>query len=189
MFSEASVASLLGSPWGDLALLAISSVGIYLTVLVVVRLNGLRSFSKMSSVDFVVTIAIGSIVASVAATTTSLAAGACAVVVLFGVQFLATTLRRHDRGLLDNNPEVLMVGPDVRHDVMRRRRVTEGDIRSKLRASDVVTLDDVVCVVLETTGEVSVITRRDGAAPDPWILDDVAGAEAVLEREARRLRR
>ena len=78
MVLAASVSLLLGSSWGELGLLALSGVVIYLVVLTQVRINGLRSFSKMSSVDFVVSIAIGSIVASVSATSTSLAAGATA---------------------------------------------------------------------------------------------------------------
>lgn len=186
MSAPATASSYLGASWSEIGLLAASAVGIYLVVLAVVRINGLRSFSKMSSVDFVVTIAIGSIVASVAATSTSLVSGMVAVVVLFGVQFLATTLRRHDHGFLDNSPVVLMVGPELRRDVMRRRRITEGDVRGKLREGDVTSLDDVVCVVLETTGDVSVITRREGSVVDPWILADVDGAELVVEHERQR---
>lgn len=186
MSVAASASSMLGASWEELGWLALSGVAIYGVVLLVVRVNGLRSFSKMSSVDFVVTIAIGSVVASVAATTTPVAAGVCAVVVLFGVQFLATTMRRHDRGLLDNTPEVLMIGPELRHDVMRRRRITEGDVRGKLRESGAVSLDDVICVILETTGDVSVLKRQQGGTIDPWILDDVKGSDLVVEHERRR---
>lgn len=186
MMFAASTSSLLGSSWSDLGTLAISALGIYVAVLVIVRINGLRSFSKMSSVDFVVTIAVGSIVASVAATTTSLASGVVAVVVLFGAQFVATTLRRHDRGVLDNHPEVLMIGAQPLHDVMARRRVTVGDIQGKLREADAISLDDVICVVLEATGDVSVVTRRSGEEIDPWVLENVAGGDAVLAREAAR---
>ena len=46
---------------GEVAGISISTVLIYFLMLIFVKLNGLRSFSKMSAHDFAVTIAIGSI--------------------------------------------------------------------------------------------------------------------------------
>jgi uncharacterized membrane protein YcaP (DUF421 family) len=60
------------------AILAIclTTIGIYLAILVLTRISGKRSFSKMSSFDFAMTVAIGSIVTStILGTSVSLAEG------------------------------------------------------------------------------------------------------------------
>ncbi|OKI17062.1 hypothetical protein A6A08_07310 [Nocardiopsis sp. TSRI0078] len=58
--------SLFGVPFDRLLLILVSTVGIFATVLTYTRIAGLRSFSKMSSFDFAMTVAVGSLVATVA---------------------------------------------------------------------------------------------------------------------------
>lgn len=48
----------------SLVIICINAVGIYAAVIVFTRIAGKRSFSKMSSFDFAMTVAIGSILAS-----------------------------------------------------------------------------------------------------------------------------
>ena len=45
--------------------IALTAVGIYIALVLLTRLSGKRSFSKMSSFDFAITVAIGSIIATV----------------------------------------------------------------------------------------------------------------------------
>ena len=58
---------ILDTPWPDIiargVLLAIAAI---IWVVVLIRLNGLRSLSKMTNFDFVMTIALGSLVAGAA---------------------------------------------------------------------------------------------------------------------------
>ena len=57
---------ILDTPWPDIiargVLLAIAAI---IWVVVLIRLNGLRSLSKMTNFDFVMTVALGSLVAGV----------------------------------------------------------------------------------------------------------------------------
>ena len=50
--------------WAALGAIAISAVAVYAAILVYTRIAGLRSFAKMSSFDFAMTVAVGSMVAS-----------------------------------------------------------------------------------------------------------------------------
>lgn len=52
----------------DVGVIVLSTIGIYVAIIIFTRINGLRTFSKMSSFDFAVTVAIGSVIASTAAT-------------------------------------------------------------------------------------------------------------------------
>ena len=62
----------LSTDWEQAGLVTLSAVVIFVVVVAVSRTLGLRTFSKMSSFDFAITIATGSIVATVAASSTSL---------------------------------------------------------------------------------------------------------------------
>jgi len=66
-----------------------------------------------------------------------------------------------------------MDGNTLLHDNMKAVRVTEGDIRSKLRESNVTKLSDVKAVIFETTGNLVVLHKEDTHTVEDWILKDV----------------
>ena len=126
------------------ALLAtvLSAVGIYVVLIVLVRLVGLRSFSKMTSVDFAMTVAMGSVIASTILTNSpSLPQAAVALASLFGIQFVVAFFRKRTdiaEDIVDNEPVVIMTPDGMRRDVMREERVTEDDVWAKLREANVI---------------------------------------------------
>ncbi|HSJ36541.1 MAG TPA: YetF domain-containing protein [Acidimicrobiia bacterium] len=162
----------------EVGLILLSSLIIYLAVILVVRLNGLRSFSKMSSFDFAVTVAIGSLVASVAATSTSLTNGIIAVAAIMLFQRLVAAARRNSgiEKVVDNQPILLMAGAEILTDNMRLSRITPGDLRAKLREAGITEWSQVRAVILETTGDVSVLS---GESLDPSLLEGVIGVERL----------
>lgn len=177
----------LSTDWNQVWLVAVSAAALFGVVILIARVVGLRSFSKMSSFDFVVTLATGSILASVAASSTSLANGALALVVLYAIQWIVAQLRRRTSWatrLVDNEPIAVMLEGEFLEDNLTAARVTEADVRAKLRQNNVHALDDVRAVVLETTGDVSVI---HGDAPvDERIMFDVRGFETTRTPAVRR---
>lgn len=172
------IADWLGSSWTEVGLVVISTLAIFLSVVFAVRANGLRSFSKMSSFDFAVTVAIGSLIASVAVSSTSLTNGIVALVVVLVAQRIVAVLRRRTaiEAAIDNTPMVLMAGRRMLEDNMARARVTEADIRAKLREANVTDWNQVRAVVLETTGDVSVL---HGETLDVSLLQGAIGSEEV----------
>lgn len=139
--------------------MVVSTLAIFTAVITYTRIAGLRSFSKMSSFDFASTVAIGSIMATVAVTEASLVNGFLGLATLFVAQVVVALLRRRTtfERLVDNQPVLLMRGPHVLEDNLRRSRVTHADIRAKLREANVTHPDQILAVVLETTGDVSVL--------------------------------
>ena len=165
---------------GDAPLMIVASaVALYVLLVLCTRVVGLRSFSKMSGFDFAITIAIGSVFASVTLwQKPTLVDGAVALGALFGLQFVVGNLRKRlpgVTGLVDNAPLLLMDGPEVLPDNLRRANMTEADLRAKLREANVTQLEQVRAVVMESTGDVSVLH----APPDAPPLDDelLAGVE------------
>src|SRR5699024_12501195 len=56
--------SLINTSWPTLLMVVLATLSIYIVLMILNRVAGLRSFSKMSGFDFVVTIAIGSMLAN-----------------------------------------------------------------------------------------------------------------------------
>lgn len=140
-------------------------------VIALTRLNGLRSFAKMSAFDFALTVATGSVLASVILPGGSLGVGLASLVAIYLSQRTVSVLRaRYElaRDLADNAPLLLMDGPEILHDNLRAARVPYSDVLAKLREANVFGFDEVHAVVLETTGDISVLHRSPGTTK----LDD-----------------
>ncbi len=166
----------------------LAAIAIYLSLIVLTRMAGLRSFSKLSSFDFAITVAIGSVIASTTvATNPPLLEGAVALAAIYGLQMLPAALRQHSsivRGLVGNDPMVIMVGNQIVEENLRRARMTEADVRAKLREAGVIDLKQIRAVVMESTGDVSVLqSDPDGPSVDAELLDGVVGSELLPEDE------
>lgn len=169
------VADWLWTSWEQAGLVVVSALIMVPAVIAIIRVMGLRSLSKMSSFDFAVTVAIGSVMASTVATSTPVANGALAVAALFSVQAVIALLRRFDRfeRIVDNTPALLMRDGKFMDDAMARQRVTRSDVIAKLREANVLDLTEVQAVVLETTGDISVLHGETSL--DDILLDGVRG--------------
>lgn len=153
--------------------LALAVLAVLWTILLV-RIVGLRSFSKMTSFDFVTTIATGSLIAQAATRAEWSAFGQClaAIAGVFAIQFVVARLRQESGALtrlVKNEPVLLMEDGRFIDSALEATRVSRANILEKLRAADPQTIGNVAAVVLETTGDISVLTGDS----DPRLLDGV----------------
>ena len=157
--------------------ISLSAVGIYAAVILFTRIAGKRSFSKMSSFDFAMTVAVGSILAStVLNSSVSLMEGVVGLAAVYILQIIAAFLRRFTffHQLIDNTPLLLMDGPRILEGNLKKARLTSNDLRAKLREANVINLSQVRAVVFETTGDISVLhTTNEGEEVEDWLLNDV----------------
>lgn len=161
---------------GSLLAVFLSAVGIYFTVILFTRIAGKRSFSKMSSFDFAMTIAIGSVVGStLLLASVNLINGIVGLASIYLLQQLVAFLRRYPffGNIVENKPYLLMKGPQVLEDNLKRARVTKGDLRAKLREANVTQRSQVKAVVFETTGDISVLHAEEDQEVEDWLLEDV----------------
>lgn len=141
-------------------MIGLSAVCAYAGVILYCRIAGLRSFATMSAFDFVMTVAVGTIFGSTIATKDpSLLAGLFVLAVLFTLQKTVAVLRQRTGfdAVTDNTPLLLMHDGEILHDNLRRAQVTEKDLVARLRRANVASLASVNAVVLETTGDFSVL--------------------------------
>lgn len=154
-----------------------TAVIIMFAVVFIARLAGLRTFAKMSAFDFASTVAVGSIMAStVMNVDTSLLRGSIAIATIVGVQLIVGRLKfSSDRieDVLENDPVLLMRNGRIMDDNLREAGVTRSDLIAKLREANVLQLSEVKAVVLETTGDVSVLHGSGDTTVDDLLLDGV----------------
>ncbi|WP_299651637.1 DUF421 domain-containing protein [uncultured Tateyamaria sp.] len=148
-------------------------------IILLVRVVGLRSFSKMTNFDFVMTVAMGSLLAGAAQTGNwaALLQTMTAMAALFGVQFCVAYMRQRS-GVIDstlqNEPVLLMKDGAILRGALLKTRVTEEDLMAKLREANAIELSTVRAVVLEATGDVSVL---HGGHVDDALLNGVVSAD------------
>lgn len=162
--------------WESALAILLTAIGIYAAVIVLTRLCGKRSFSKMSSFDFAMTVAVGSIIAStLLSKSVSLLEGLVGLTAVYLLQIGAAYARRNDmvKKAMDNKPLLLMDGENILHENLKKGRVAESDLRAKLREANVTKLSQVKAVVFETTGDISVLHNEDDHSLDAYILADV----------------
>lgn len=166
---------------------AVGAAG-YLALIAMLRVSGKRTVSQMNVFDLVVTVAMGSILASMLGTT-SLARGVAGFAVLIGLQTLlawASSRWSTIRGVVSSSPTLLLYRGAVLEEAMRRERVTRADIEAAVRAAGRGRLEEVDAVVLAADGSLSVIDRG-GTAPMTALngVDRARRGPARAHREAR----
>jgi uncharacterized membrane protein YcaP (DUF421 family) len=143
-----------------------------LWVMLNVRIVGLRSFSKMTAFDFVVTVATGSLLAG-AVTVENWSAfiqNIGGITMLLASQFAIAKMRIADLRIVDmatNDPVWLMKDGKFIDDNLKATRVTRDDVYAKLREANALQLSEVRAVILESTGDISVL---HGVTPDRELL-------------------
>ncbi len=161
--------------WSDLGRVLLVGTAAYLTVVVVLRLTGKRTLAKLNAFDLVVTVALGSTLATILLSAdVSWSEGATALALLAGLQLVvawATVRVAWIRRLVTSVPTLLLHDGVVLQDQLRGQRVSLPDLRQAVRASGQGSLGEVAAVVLESDGSLSVVPRS--AAGDRSALEDV----------------
>ncbi len=159
---------------------------VYAAVILFCRIQGVRSFAKMSSFDFAMTIAVGSIIASTALSgTTPLLLGLAVLATLFGCQALvaiARTKHKAAQDIIDNEPILVFRHGVMLPEGMNKARLTEDDLYAKLREANALQPRDVQAVVVESTGDVSVMHGDEDL--DPSLLKGCVNHDADSPRTA-----
>ncbi len=167
---------LFETSWKSVGLISLSALGIYLAVILLTRICGKRSFSKMSSFDFAMTVAVGSIIATtILSSSVRLIDGLVGLIAVYALQIIVAFARRNKyvTKIVDNSPLLLMDGDKIIASNLRKARVSEGDLRSKLREANVTKLSQIKAVVFETTGDISVLHKDNDEPLNLWLMKDV----------------
>lgn len=138
----------------------------YLGLILFVRIAGKRTLGKMNAFDLIVTVALGSTLATILLSEdVALTEGMVAFGVLIGLQFAITWLSVRTRimpSLVKSRPSLLAFRGSPLDDALDEQRVSEAELLQAVRQQGHASVADVHAVVLETDGSFSVIGRPSG---------------------------
>lgn len=154
--------------WASLARVLLVGSMAYVFLVLLLRLSGKRTLSKMNAFDLVITVALGSTFATVVLSkTVALAEGVLAFALLATMQFIVTWLSVRSasiRRLVKSDPRMLFYRGRFLYGDMRAERVTEAEVQAAVRSQGSYNLDEIEAVVLETDGTLSVLNSAGPAA-------------------------
>jgi uncharacterized membrane protein YcaP (DUF421 family) len=151
--------------WWDLIRILVLGTAGYAAVLLLLRTSGKRTLSKLNAFDFVVTVALGSTLATVLLSdTVSLVDGVTALALLVALQYAVARASVRSAAIerLVKSEPTLVYHHGFLPSAMRRERVTADELREAARKKGHARLEQVVAVVLETDGTLSVLSDEPG---------------------------
>ncbi len=154
--------------WSVLGRTLLIGVLAYVSLVFMLRVSGKRTLAKMNAFDLVVTVAIGSTLATIVLSkSVALAEGLLALALLIGMQFAiswSSTRMPWLRRVVTGEPRLLLRDGTMLDEALRDARVTREEVRAAVRSAGIGALGEVAAVVLETDGSFSVIAGQPGAA-------------------------
>ncbi|CAM4212897.1 YetF domain-containing protein [Vreelandella rituensis] len=159
--------------WGAIVRTGIIGVLAYVALVTVLRISGKRTLSKMNAFDLIVTVALGSTLATILLSKdVSLAQGIAALGLLVGMQFVVTwssVRARWVRQLVTGEPALVLYQGKLLPEALKSARVTEDEVRAAVRSAGLPMLEVVEAVVLETDGSFSVVQRSEKRITGPTL--------------------
>lgn len=150
--------------WAGIGRTVVVGIAAYVGIVLFVRLAGKRTLAKMNAFDFIVTVALGSTLATIVLSEdVALAEGLVAFGVLIGLQLVITWSSVRTRvvaSLVKSEPTLLVYGGVMRDDALREQRVSEAEVLQAVRQRGFASVAEVHAVILETDGSFSVIGER-----------------------------
>lgn len=158
--------SMIFDGWGPVVRTLVLGTLAYAALVILLRVSGKRTLSKMNAFDFVVTVAFGSTLAAImTSNNVSLVQGVLSLALLIILQFVNTFLavrsERYKR-LIKSQPTLLFFQGEYLVDAMRRQRVTEAEVLAAMRGQGIAQPSEVDAIVIETEGSLSVLQRNAG---------------------------
>ncbi len=152
--------------WHGLVRVVVVGTCAYVALIGLLRASGKRTLAKLNAFDFVVTVSLGSTLATVLlSSSVALAEGVTALALLTGLQYLvawASTRSQRVQRLVKSEPTLVYRERFLRG-AMLRERLTEDELRQAARAQGHAELTTVAAIALETDGTLSILTDPLGA--------------------------
>ena len=147
--------------WAGLGRVLVVGTLAYVALVLLLRISGKRTLTKLNAFDLVVTVALGSTLATVLLSkSVALVEGVLALGLLILLQFTIAWLSVRSprfQALIKAEPTLLLHRGRFLEGAMRAQRITREEVLAAVRASGVGALDAVAAVVLETDGSISVV--------------------------------
>lgn len=166
-----------------------SAVIIYILVVLYIRILGKRSTSELNNFDWIVTVSVGSVVAStIILKDISIIEGAVSILILMSLQFLVTKLMYKSqkyREIVKSTPQLLFFEGEFIEENMRKERILKPEVYAAIRQKGLKSVKQIYAVVLETNSKISVIPNEKSEEL-AFSLSDVQGLPDGLKDDLKK---
>lgn len=153
--------SIFFNNWESIIRIFIVTISAYFLMVFFLRISGKRTLSKMKAFDFIVTIALGSSLATVALNkNVPLAKGALVFFLLILMQFFITWLSvrvKKIKKIITSEAVLLLYKGEVLNNILTQKRITIEEIYLAAREKGITSLSNIDAVILETTDDITVV--------------------------------
>jgi uncharacterized membrane protein YcaP (DUF421 family) len=178
---------MLFDSWAGVARVLVVGPLAYVLLIFVLRITGKRTLSKMNAFDLIVTVALGSALAStMLSKSVPLAEGMLGLTLLIMLQYVVTWLSARSewfQSLVKAQPQLLVHRGAWMREAMRRERITEEEVLAAMRNQGIAGIGKMTTVVLETDGALSILT---GEGPDKGISSLATVAPVAADERPQR---
>lgn len=147
--------------WDSIFRTIVISVLAYIALVLLLRISGKRTLSKMNAFDFIVTIALGSTLATVLLNKdVALADGVLAFALLISFQYIITYMSVRSKkvsNLVKSIPTLLVYRGEMLEHAMKKERIARDEIFAIVRKKGLYDLKEVDAIILETDGSLTLI--------------------------------
>ena len=146
--------------YGVLRILLVGPLA-YAALILLLRVSGKRTLAKLNAFDLVVTIALGSTLATVLLSkSVPLIEGLTGLLVLVCLQYIVAWLSVRSmnvNALVKSEPTLLLRNGDYLGSAMFAQRITRGDVDAAIHSAGLAGPSNAAAVILETDGSLSVV--------------------------------
>ena len=162
--------------------IVLTSVMVYVLIVLVTKVSGKRSTSQLNNFDWVVTVMIGSLGAStILLKDVPFIEGVSSILVLYLLQFLVSkyaSVSPQFSNFILSEPRIVFYQGQFLPDAMRSERLIRQEIECAMRSQGINSFDDVEAVVFESDAKLTII-------PKP--TDDTHGKENTISQTIKPL--
>lgn len=162
--------------WEGIIRTVVVGVPAYVALVFILRLSGKRSLARMNAFDLIVTVSLGSTLATMLLSkSVALAEGVTALALLLFLQFAITWLSVRFppfRKLVRSEPSLLYHNKAFMDEAMKRQRVSRDEVLQVVRSQGMAGMGEVGSVIMETNGSFSVLPESRGKPEE--LLSNVA---------------
>ena len=159
------ISSWFYTEWHPILRTVLVGLSAYISLIALLRVSGKRTLSKMNMFDWVVTVAMGSVMASILVSNgVTYVQGMTAFLTLIGAQWVVTTLSVRSTAfekLVKAPPTILFYDGVYLDAAIYRERVPRSEILGAIRQTGQGAPGEVMAVLLESNGELVVLQRVD----------------------------
>lgn len=145
--------------------IVLTTVMVYVLVVLITKVSGKRSTSQLNNFDWVVTVMIGSLGAStILLKEIPLIEGFSSILVLYILQFLVTkyaAISPQFSSVILSDPRIVFYQGQYLPDAMRAERLTRQELECAMRSEGISSLDEIEAIVFESDAKLTIITKND----------------------------